>query len=198
MLKKPKGKCQGNFVEPTYSVNGNLSAYYPGIAYVLVLDKNSSRCGLFTVCSIITARFCLCISQLGVPLPCYQPISSSPVHIKAGVAGASQFHCRPSIRTNTILCLQRPLSSTTIMIKIAILLLCVMVSIRAATINQKDQKLCGAELPATVHLLCRGQFDTNAVFTEAGIAKELSAKCCSSPCNTETLLSFCQHLAQEN
>ncbi|CAL1295679.1 unnamed protein product, partial [Larinioides sclopetarius] len=148
---------------------------------------------------------------------CYQPISSSQVHIKAGVVSSSQFRCRPSIRTSTILCLQRPLSSTTIMIKvsrlkwmshvssglldgykIAILLLCAVASIKAATISQKDLRLCGAELPATVNLLCRGQFDTNAAFNEAGIARELSAKCCSSPCKTETLLSFCQHLAQEN
>ncbi|KAF8770865.1 uncharacterized protein LOC129989159 isoform X2 [Argiope bruennichi] len=83
------------------------------------------------------------------------------------------------------------------MIKIAIILLCIVGSLRAHSISL-DQKLCGAELPAAVHLLCRGEFDTNAVFTEARIAKELSAKCCSSPCNTETLLSFCHHLAQEN
>ncbi|GFS78754.1 ilGF domain-containing protein [Nephila pilipes] len=84
------------------------------------------------------------------------------------------------------------------MYKVVIFLLALACSLNAFTVSRQDQKLCGDELPATVSLLCRGQFDTNAAFTEARFGRELAERCCSSPCDTQTLLSFCQYLAKDN
>ncbi|GFX98671.1 ilGF domain-containing protein [Trichonephila clavipes] len=84
------------------------------------------------------------------------------------------------------------------MYKVALVLFSLVCCLNAFTVNRQDQKLCGDELPATVSLLCTGQFNSNAAFTEARFGRELAERCCTSPCNTQTLLSFCQHLAQDN
>ncbi|GIX99705.1 ilGF domain-containing protein [Caerostris darwini] len=80
------------------------------------------------------------------------------------------------------------------MYKIAIFLLACLVC--CCSVSLRDQKLCGDELPATVNLFCKGQFDTKAAFTEPKFSQALAERCCSSPCDTETLLSFCDHLAE--
>ncbi|GFY42087.1 ilGF domain-containing protein [Trichonephila inaurata madagascariensis] len=84
------------------------------------------------------------------------------------------------------------------MYKVAFVLLTLVCCLNAFTVSRQDQKLCGDELPATVSLLCTGQFNTNAAFTEARFGRELAERCCTSPCDTNTLLSFCQHLAKDN